>query len=115
MLFSYDFPHQKTQDFILRLLVEGYTIKYIIVAPWKKLATEQPVITIALSHTELIYPQKICQHFEISKPYIGREEIDAVIGVLRNGFLAQSPKTQELEEKFGDYCDTKYAVAMIKR
>lgn len=50
---------------------------------------------------------------EISKPYIRHEEIDAVIGVLRSGFLAQGPKVQELEEKFADYCDTKYAVAMI--
>lgn len=66
MLFCYDFPHKKTQDFILRLLVEGYTIKYVIAAPWKKLTTEQPAIRIAPSHTGLIHPQKICQRFEIS-------------------------------------------------
>ncbi len=50
---------------------------------------------------------------EISKPYLGQEEIDAVIGVLKSGFLAQGPKVKELEEKFADYCGTKYAVAMI--
>lgn len=77
MLFCYDFPHKKTQDFILRLLVEGYIIKYVIAAPWKKLTIEQPVIRIAPSHTGLIHPQKICQHFEISYKVFPHESSEA--------------------------------------
>lgn len=47
----------------------------------------------------------------ISKPYIGNEEIDAVVAVLRSGMLAQGPKTKEFEQAFAEYCGTQYAVA----
>ncbi|MEA3357333.1 MAG: aminotransferase class I/II-fold pyridoxal phosphate-dependent enzyme, partial [Patescibacteria group bacterium] len=48
----------------------------------------------------------------IAKPFIGKEEIDAVTEVLRSGMLAQGPKTEELETKFAKFCGTKYAVAV---
>ncbi len=47
----------------------------------------------------------------ISKPYIGNEEVDAVVSVLRSGMLAQGPKTKEFEKMFAEYCGTKYAIA----
>lgn len=48
----------------------------------------------------------------IASPIIGEEEIAAVNQVLESGVLAQGPKVAELEEKFADYCGTKYAVAV---
>lgn len=65
MLFVYDFPHKKTQDFLFRLLVEEYEIKYCIAAPWKKLNIKPSVIRIDQKHEGLIHPQKICQYFKI--------------------------------------------------
>ncbi|MCX6810151.1 MAG: DegT/DnrJ/EryC1/StrS family aminotransferase [Candidatus Berkelbacteria bacterium] len=47
----------------------------------------------------------------ISKPYIGPEEIDAVVKVLKSGQVVQGPVTAKLEEKFAKYCGCKYAVA----
>jgi len=47
----------------------------------------------------------------VSKPYIGREEKQAVMAVLESGMLAQGPRTTELEEKFADVCGVKYAIA----
>lgn len=47
----------------------------------------------------------------ISKPLIEKEEIDAVVEVLKSGMIAQGPKTAELEEMFAELCGTKYAVA----
>ena len=48
----------------------------------------------------------------ISKPFIGKEEIDAVTEVLKSGNIAQGSKTRELEEKFAKFCGTKYSIAV---
>lgn len=47
----------------------------------------------------------------ISKPLIEKEEIDAVVEVMKSGMIAQGPKTKEFEEIFAKYCGTKYAIA----
>ena len=48
----------------------------------------------------------------ISKPSVGKEEIDAVVNVLESGMIAQGPKTKEFEQEFAKYAGVKYAVAM---
>lgn len=65
MLFCYDFPHKKTQDFIFRLLTEKYEIKYVIAAPWQKLTISPSRFRIAPVHTGLIHPRIICKTFNI--------------------------------------------------
>lgn len=65
VLFAYDFPHKKTQDFIIRLLVEKYNIKLVIAAPWKKLNLPTKVLRIDLKHFGLVHPRKICERFDI--------------------------------------------------
>jgi len=47
----------------------------------------------------------------VSKPFIGDEEINAVVEVLKSGMIAQGPKTKEFEEVFAKFCNTKYAIA----
>lgn len=49
---------------------------------------------------------------EISKPFIGNEEITAVVKVLKGGNLSQRPLVKKLEEEFADYCGVKYAVGL---
>ena len=65
MLFCYDFPHKKTQDFIFRLQVENFNIKYVIAAPWKKLIIPPSTIKISPEHVGLIHPKIICKKFNI--------------------------------------------------
>lgn len=65
MLFVYDFPHKKTQDFLFRLIVEGYEIEYCIAAPWRKLNIPPSSIRIDHKHQGLIHPKKICEFFNI--------------------------------------------------
>ena len=67
MLFCYDFPHKKTQDFIFRLLTEGYNINYIIAAPWVRLNIPESLHRVAPHNEGLIYAKKICKSFGI--PY----------------------------------------------
>lgn len=71
MLFAYDFPHKKSQDFIIRLLAEGYNIKYVIAAPWVNLKITNTSVHAAPSHEGLIHPKKICNRFNI--PYLSLE------------------------------------------
>lgn len=47
----------------------------------------------------------------ISKPFIGREEKDAVMAVLDSGYLVQGPRTEALEGRFAALCNTKHAIA----
>jgi perosamine synthetase len=48
----------------------------------------------------------------IAKPFIGKEEKEAVLSVLDSGMLAQGPRVKELEERFAAFCGTKHAVAV---
>ncbi len=66
MLFAYDFPHKKTQDFIIRLLTEGYNIKYIVAAPWKALPIGPSSIRITPRQFGLIHPRLLCKRFKIN-------------------------------------------------
>jgi len=46
------------------------------------------------------------------KQYIDEDDIKAVEEVLRSDYLTCGPKVQEFEEKFADYVNSKYAVAV---
>jgi len=48
----------------------------------------------------------------ISKPSIGKEEIDAVVSVLRSGNLVQGEKVREFEIDFSRYVGAKFGVAV---
>lgn len=81
MLFIYDFPHKKTQDFLFRLVVEGYKIDYCIAAPWKKLNIQSSSVRVDQKHTGLIHPRLICQRFKIkylSSDHQSKEAIDFI-------------------------------------
>lgn len=47
----------------------------------------------------------------ISKPIIKRQEVDAVIRVLKSGNLVQGERVISLENEFNKLCNTRYAVA----
>jgi len=46
------------------------------------------------------------------RPWVGKEEIEAVTEVINSGWLGMGPKTQEFEEKFAKYVGADYAVAL---
>lgn len=47
----------------------------------------------------------------IAKPFIGEEEIQEVINVLKSGFIAQGPKVAEFENMFAEYIGVPHAIA----
>jgi perosamine synthetase len=48
----------------------------------------------------------------VARPYIGTEEEQAVIDVLRSGWVTQGPRVAEFEEKFSEYIGCDYSVAV---
>jgi perosamine synthetase len=48
----------------------------------------------------------------VARPYIGAEEEQAVIDVLRSGWVTQGPRVAEFEEKFSQYIGCDYSVAI---
>jgi perosamine synthetase len=48
----------------------------------------------------------------VARPYIGSEEEQAVIDVLRSGWVTQGPRVAEFEEKFANYIGCDYSVAV---
>ncbi len=64
-IFAYNFPHKKTQDFIFRILAEGYKISVIYAAEPVKLNIPPSSIKSKITHLGLIHPNKIAQSFGI--------------------------------------------------
>src|ERR1700709_267679 len=48
----------------------------------------------------------------VARPFIGAEEEQAVIGVLRSGWVTQGPRVAEFETKFAEYIGCGHAVAV---
>lgn len=55
---------------------------------------------------------KAIRKIPISKPFLGKEEIEAVRKVLESGWIVQGPKTEEFEKLFSQYTKSKFAVAV---
>lgn len=52
------------------------------------------------------------QAIPIAKPFIGREEEDAVLETLRSGWLSQGPRVAEFEKEFAVFVGAKHAIAV---
>jgi methionyl-tRNA formyltransferase len=65
VLFAYNFPHKKTQDFIFRLLADGYEISVIYAADPIALNIPKSSIKSKINHIGLIHPSDIARNFGI--------------------------------------------------
>jgi len=64
-VFAYNFPHKKTQDFLLRLFLEGFKIDMVLAANPVKLNLPPSNLRVKLRYVNLIHPQKICDRLKI--------------------------------------------------
>jgi len=47
----------------------------------------------------------------LTKPYLGIEEENVALEIIKSGWVSQGPKVKEFEEKFAEYVGVKYAIA----
>lgn len=64
-VFAYNFPHKKTQDFIFRLMIEGFTPRIVLAADPVVLDIPKPTIRYKPKHSDLVSPRLICEKFNI--------------------------------------------------
>lgn len=64
-VFAYNFPHKKTQDFLLRLFLEGIKIDCIIAADPVKLDIPPSTIRTKIRHDALLHPKIIAEKLQI--------------------------------------------------
>jgi len=48
----------------------------------------------------------------VARPFIGKEEEEAVLAVLRSGWLSQGKRVEEFERRFAEYVGANHAVAL---
>jgi phosphoribosylglycinamide formyltransferase-1 len=65
IVFGYNFPHKKTQDFLFRLLVKGYKPSMVVAANMVSLNIPESSIKSKIRHIGLIHPKEICEQFNI--------------------------------------------------
>lgn len=78
VVFAYNFVHRKTQDFILRLLLEGYKPTLIIAADPVKLKIPPSSIKSKIRHQGIMHPQKIAEALDIEYRVLPHNSEDCV-------------------------------------
>src|ERR1700759_4503933 len=65
VLFAYDFPHKKTQDFLFRLAAGGLVPRLVVAAPYERLKHSgvPRVIRSKPRHIDLVPPAEIANAF----------------------------------------------------
>ncbi len=82
-VFAYNFPHKKTQDTILKLLIEGINIECVIACDPVELNLPKQTLRVKPRHIDLTHPEIICKRFNI--PYfVTPHNSQEAIQILRN-------------------------------
>ncbi len=99
-LFAYNFPHKKSQDFLMKLILEGYRVECVIACEPLELNLPKSILRVKPRHIDLVHPKRICERFGI--PYRvashnSQEALDLVaiyhldIGVIAGARILKSP------------------------
>lgn len=67
VVFAYNFPHKKTQDFLLRLFLEGYKIEFVVASEPVELDLPKSILRVKPRHIDLLHPETICKRLNV--PY----------------------------------------------
>ena len=79
---TYDAPHRKTQDLLIRLKLKGYSDVHVFATPWKKRKNFQPLIPHRPPLTLAIPPETLCQRLAYN---FSRVTIDSI--TIKKGWL----------------------------
>jgi perosamine synthetase len=57
-------------------------------------------------------PPAVRKMIQVARPFVGREEEEAVVETLRSGWLSQGPRVAEFERGFAAFVGTEHAIAV---
>lgn len=77
-VFAYNFPHKKTQDFLLRLFLGGYSIEFVVACDPIELNIPRSVLRVKPAHIDVVHPRVICQRFNIPFHVLSHNSREAV-------------------------------------
>ena len=75
---AYDSLHKKTQDFLLRLFVEGYEVEAVIAGPLKELKLPPPSLRTKVRHIALLHPRDVTERIGASYHVLSHDSSRAV-------------------------------------
>ena len=64
-LFTYNFPHKKSHDFLISLMIDGLKPSIVIAQDYTDLSIPKPTLRVRPIHKCLIHPKIICDRFKI--------------------------------------------------
>lgn len=65
-LFTYSFPHKRTQDFLFRLNLSGLRPEIVIASPSFEINLPKTIIKDKYAHIDLLLPKQICNSLAIN-------------------------------------------------
>ncbi len=83
-IITYDAPHRKTQDLILKLLLNGYSDIHLVVIPWVKRKNHQPIFKHRPSKRTPVTIDEMCKRLNLKFFRVGIENLNEYF--LKNRF-----------------------------
>ncbi len=77
-VFAYNFPHKKTQDFLIRLFLEGYRAEFVVACEPIKLNLPRSILRVKPNHIDLLHPELICRKLNIPYYVLAHNSIKVV-------------------------------------
>lgn len=81
VVFAYDFPHRKTQEFLLRLFLERRNVSAVLAAPRVELDISPSSVRTKVRHSGLVHPRDVAERFGFPYHRVAHsgEEIEAIL------------------------------------
>ncbi len=99
-LFAYNFPHRKTQDFLIRLIASGYEVVIVLAADPVPLGIPSGTMRTKLRHVGLIHPCDIAKALGLRYEVVEHNGPEAVallqesraeVGIIAGGRILKGP------------------------
>ena len=81
VVFAYDFPHQRSVDFILRLALSSWRPQLVVGAPWRQVNIKTSRVPIRRDPVKPLHPRDVCALAGIS--YVSHPHDETAIPLVR--------------------------------
>lgn len=83
-VFAYNFPHRKTQDFLLRLFIANIPVACVLASNPVKLDVPASTVRTKVRHSAFLNPHEICERFDIPYEVVDHNSSECVDALYRH-------------------------------